>query len=128
MIAALTHAEEPIVMDNDIIWLEEGTRSCSVTVIRSYIEATHSTWQKDETEIHEHERHVFSEKGITFNNVERDDIGNYSLTANMSCHEQSEPRQFFGNFSLNIVCKYLYCISLVLVCVLNVMLLQFRWS
>ena len=106
MIAALTHAEEPIVMDNDIIWLEEGTRSCSVTVIRSYIEATHSIWQKDEIKIHAHERNIFSEKGVTFNSIVRDDIGSYSLTASMSCHEHLEPRQFIGNFLLNIVCKY----------------------
>ena len=100
---------------NDTIWLEEGTKSCSVTVIRSYIKASHYTWQKGEIEIHAHERHLFSEKGVTFNNVLRDDIGNYSLTASMSCHKHLEPRQFFGSFLLNIVCKYLYCINLVFV-------------
>ena len=126
MVAVLTHAEQPVVMVNDTIWLEEGTQSCPVTVIRSHIEVTHPTWQKNETEIHEHERHLFSEKGVTFNDVERDDIGNYSLTANMSCHGHLEPRQFVGNFSLNIVCRYLYHTNLVLD--INYMLLQFRWS
>ena len=107
MIAVLTHAEQPTVMISDTIWLEEGTKSCSVTIIESYIEATDYTWEKDETEIHEHDRHIFSEKGVTFNNVERDDIGNYSLTALMSCHEHLEPRKFVAKFSLNIICKYL---------------------
>ena len=96
---------------NDTLWLEEGTKSCSVSIIRSSIEATHSTWLKDEVEIHEHERHLFSEKAVTFNNVERDDIGKYSVTAHMSCHEHSKPRKFVGKFSLNVVCKYLYDIS-----------------
>ena len=128
MVAVLTHAEQPTVMVNENIWLEEGTKSCSVRVIRSCIEATGCTWQKGETEVHEHEPHLCSEKNVTFNNVVRDDFGNYSLTANMSCHEHSEPRQFFGNFLLNIVCKYLYHINLVLVCVLVILLLQFRWS
>lgn len=94
------------MMVDDTLWLEEGTNSCSVTVIRSSIEATHSTWLKDDVEIHEHVQHLFSEKGVTFNNIERDDIGNYSLTAIMSCHEHLEPRKFVGNFLLNVVCKY----------------------
>ena len=113
----LSHnTEEPVVMVNDTIWLEEGTQSCSVTVIKSYIEATHFTWQKDEEVISsELERHHFSEKDVTFNNVERNDNGTYSLTADMSCHEHSKPRKFVGNFSLNVFCKYSYSINLVLV-------------
>ena len=93
------------MMINETIWLEEGTWSCSVTVIRSCIEATHFTWQKDKELMHDHVRHLFSEKGVTFKSIERDDIGNYSLTADMSCHEHSKPRKFVGTFSLNVVCK-----------------------
>ena len=95
------------MMVNDTLWLEERTKSCPVSIIRSSIEATHSTWLKDEIEIHEHERHLFSKKDVTFNNIDRDDIGNYSLTAHMSCHEHSKPRKYAGSFSLNVVCKYL---------------------
>ena len=94
------------MMVNDTIYLEEGTKSSLVSIIRSSIEAINYTWLKDEVEIHEHERHLFSEKGVTFNNVERDDIGNYSLTAHMSCHEHLKPRKFVGNFLLNVICKY----------------------
>ena len=95
------------MMVNDIIWLEEGTQSCSLTVIRSYIEATHFIWQKDEEVISSElvERHHFSEKDVTFNNVKLNDNGTYSLTANISCHEHSKPRKFVGTFFLN-VCKF----------------------
>ena len=104
----LSHnTEEPVVMVNETIWLEEGTQSCSVTVIRSYIKATNFTWQKEEVIRSElvNERHHFSEKDATFNNVTRNDNGTYSLAADMSCHEHSESRKFVGNFVLNVVCK-----------------------
>ena len=126
----LSHnTEEPVVMVNGTVWLEEGTQSCSVTVIRSYIKATHFMWQKDEEVINsELEQHHFSEKDVTFNNIKRNNNGIYSLTANMSCHEHSKPRKFVGTFSLNVVCKYLYCINLVLVLPCKKISLQFRRS
>ena len=91
-------------IDEDI-WLEEGTESCSVTVINSYIIPSHSTWQKDKEVISEHVQHTISEKAFTFNNVTRNDIGTYSVTANMSCHGNSRSRKIVGNFSLNVLCK-----------------------
>ena len=96
------------MMVNDTIWLKEGTKSCLVTVIRSLAKATCYTWQKNEIAIHKHKRHLFSDKGVTFKNIDKDDIGNYSVTANMSCHEGSKPRKIVGCFSLNVICKYLY--------------------
>lgn len=90
---------------NGTIWLEEGTKSCIVTVIQSPIEVTHSRWQKNNEEISDPEDLHFTEKGVAFNNVARYDIGNYSLTANMFCHEHSTPKEVVGNFSLSVVCK-----------------------
>ena len=93
------------MMVNSTIWLEEGTKSCTVTVIQSPIEVTHFRWQKDNEEVSDSEDLHFTEKGVTFNNVGRDDIGNYSLTADMSCHEHSTPKEVVGNFSLSVICK-----------------------
>ena len=86
------------------ICLEEGTESCLVTVINSFITASHSSWQKDGEVISERGRHTFSDKGFTFNNVERDDTGHYSVTANFSCHGL-RTKEIVGNFSLNVICK-----------------------
>ena len=96
------------MMANETIWLEEGTKSCSVSVVRSYREITQFSWQKDKTKICKHKRHLLSEKGVTFNNVIRNDAGNYSLTTDMSCHYAMKPRQFVGSFSLKVFCKYVY--------------------
>ena len=92
------------------IWLEEGSESCSVTVINSSISTSHSTWQKDEKVISEYVRHTISEKAFTFNNVTRNDTGTYSVTANLSCHGNSKSRKIVGNFSLNVICKWFKCI------------------
>ena len=98
-----------MTIDNNI-WLEEGTKCCSVAAIKSPIKASHFNWHKNKEVISEqHVRYRVSGEEITFNNVERGDIGNYSVTADISCHEHSKLRQVVGNFSLNIICKY--CIN-----------------
>lgn len=93
-----------IINNNSEIWLDEGARDCSVTAIRASATSSNFTWQKNEEVISEHERYRFSGEGFTFNSVERDDIGSYSVTADMSCHERSKS-EIIGIFSLNVVCK-----------------------
>ena len=74
--------------------------------IRSTATASHFTWHKNEEIIStsEHVRYLFTEEGVTFSSVERDDIGNYSVTADMSCHERSKS-EIIGHFSLNVICE-----------------------
>lgn len=97
-------------MENIVIRLEEGTKQCSVTVISSPLRADNSTWEKDGVGMGSLLEQGISVDGftITFDEIAREEIGNYSVTSSIPCHQESNPRNFSGNFILDVICKLVF--------------------
>lgn len=97
-------------MENKVVRLEEYSKQCSVTVISSTCNliAKDFTWKKDGEGIdHLLEQGVSVDAfTITFNEITRDDVGNYSVKSLIPCHEGSNPRSFSGKIILDVICKY----------------------
>ena len=108
LLMSFLHSELPYVMVNKVIRLEENTEKCPVRVISSSLAAHNITWEKDGQEIIDHIRQGISLDGFTvsFDKIEKEDAGNYSVTTSIFCNEDSSPRRFHGNFVLDVFCKF----------------------
>ena len=95
-------------MNNTVIRLEEKTEHCPVTVVQaSPMIAKNYSWQKDGAEIYSLDQDIsVNDSTITFNDVKRENAGNYSLTSFIPCHKDSDSREFNGDLILDVICKY----------------------
>ena len=101
------NAEQP---ENKVIKVEEGTKQCHVTVISSldHLTVNNFTWEKDEPKSSGSLRQGISvdDTTITFDEIERQDAGSYSMAVDISCHKDSSPRHFILNLSVDVICKF----------------------
>ena len=108
LLMSFLHSELPNVMVNKVIRLEEKTEKYPVRVISSSLAARNITWEKDGREIIDHVRQgiTLDNFTISFDKIEKEDVGNYSVTTSIFCDKDSKPRSFNGNFTLDVICKF----------------------
>ena len=78
----------------------EGTENCPITVVSTNLTANNIRWEKNGKSVSQ------SVDGFTiiFNNVAREDAGNYFVTSSIVCHDD-KAKQITGNLILDVVCK-----------------------
>ena len=78
----------------------EGTEHCPITVVSTNLTANDIRWEKNGKSVSQ----SVDRFTIIFNNVARDDEGNYSVSSSIVCHDD-KTKQITGNFTLDVVCK-----------------------
>ena len=91
-------------MSESIINVWEGCVSCSIDVMTSNLKASKTELLKDGRKT----RGGISVNGfsITFDEVKKEDAGNYSAEFCIPCHKDSSPKCFNHTFYLNVMCKF----------------------
>ena len=99
-----TTTDKPSVMSESIINVWEGHIGCSIDVMTSNLNANKTELLNDEDEI----RRGISVNGfsITFDEVKKEDAGNYFAEFCIPCHKDSSPKCFNHSFYLNVMCKF----------------------
>ena len=104
------NSDEPTVMSESIINVWEGHGNCSIDVMTSNLTASKVDHKllKDENKT----RRDISVNGfsITFDEVKKEDAGNYFAEFCIPCHKDSSPKCFNHTFYLNVMCKFDICV------------------
>ena len=95
-------------MSESAINIWEGHFGCSIDVMATDLNVRSFSLLKDEREI----RRGISVSGfsITFDEVKKEDAGNYSAEFCIPCHKDSSPKCFNHTFYLNVMCKFDICV------------------
>ena len=91
-------------MSESIINVWEGHVDCSIDVMTSNLTANKTELLKDENKSRRGiSVHEFS---VTFDEVKKEDAGNYFAEFCIPCHKVSSPKYFNHTFYLNVMCKF----------------------
>lgn len=84
--------------------VERGVKNYSVNITSSPIEDTDMQIfvMVDDKEIEAELRQGIS---VTFDEITKEDAGNHSVEVTIGCYKDSNQRRFYGNFTLNVICK-----------------------
>ena len=103
-----TSTDEPSVISESTINVWEGHVDCSIDVMTSNLKASKSELLKDGRKT----RRGISVNGfgVTFDEVRKEDAGNYFAEFCIPCHKMSLPKCFYHTFYLNVMCKFYLCV------------------
>ena len=96
----ITITDLPLVMKDSVIQVMEGTENCPITVMSTNLTVNNIRWEKNGRSVLQ----GVDRFTINFNNVARDDDGNYSVTSTIVCHDD-KTKEITGKFTLDVVCK-----------------------
>ena len=87
---------------DDVITLWEGTTDCTIEILNTSVDTNNVVWKKNEKIWTNANDEV---KSVAFNEVTKEDKGDYVVTFDARSHETAPSRSFQFDFTIDVNCK-----------------------